>query len=88
MNPIALALSAIAAISITGALMVMGYDAGREQERQVLLRSCQSNKAIVINGSALNCGVIQQVKGLEAAKYRRVKNCVIELKRWEDEKAK
>jgi hypothetical protein len=73
------AANVIGTISIIG---VMGFgipwasESGKESARTDILEKCQNHQPVTIDGIEIHCGVIHSAVNVEAARYRKFKQCV------------
>jgi hypothetical protein len=52
------------------------WESGKEYARTEILKQCQNHQPFTIDGIEIHCGVIHSAVNQEAAKYRKVKQCL------------
>jgi hypothetical protein len=58
---------------------------GKESARTKILEQCQNHQPVTIDGVEIHCGVIHSAVNVEAAKYRKFKQCVKVIKGFTNE---
>jgi hypothetical protein len=71
---IAIVIVSFAGLMSFGVPLVLSL--GKESARTDILEQCQNHQPVTIDGIEIHCGVIHSAVNVEAARYRKFKQCV------------
>jgi hypothetical protein len=71
-------------IAVIGFCIPWASELGKKYARTDILEQCQKHQPVTIDGVEIHCGVIHSAVNVEAARYRKFKQCVKVIGEWND----